>query len=61
MQKNNTSRPGDIFIDRYMPGASQEEREAAYQNVERLIAVLVRINDRLEREERDSHESGSRG
>jgi len=46
----NDQRPGLIFVDRYMPGASTEERETAYQNVRQLVAVLVRINNRLRRE-----------
>ena len=61
MPKQSDTRPGDVFIDRYMPGASAEEREEAYQNVRQLVAVLVRINNRLRREaqERDSPESDS--
>ena len=53
---SKTGNPGDLFIDRYMPGASEEEREQARENLRRLIAVLVRINDRVGRE-RDSRES----
>lgn len=60
MQKLNDKRPEDVFIDRYMPGASEEEREAARQNVQRLVAVLIRINDRIGRE-RDSRDSDSCG
>jgi hypothetical protein len=60
MQKQNDKRPEDIFIGRYMPGASEEEREDARQNVQRLIAILVRINDRVGRES-DSRESDSWG
>ena len=58
MQKG-TDRPGDAFIDRYMPGASAEEREEAYANLESLIEVLSQIDDRLAREARntDSHDS----
>jgi hypothetical protein len=61
MPKQPNPRPGDLFIDRYMPGASAEEREAAYTNVRRLIAVLVRIDERLRREgeKADSPESDS--
>lgn len=63
MPKANDPRPGDLFIDRYMPGASAEEREEAYQNVRQLITVLVRINERLRREseEVDSPESQACG
>lgn len=56
-------RPGDAFIDRYMPGASQEERDDAYANLESLIEVLIQIDDRLTREAHnaDSRESGGYG
>ena len=50
-----------LFVAPYMPGASVEEREAAYANVRQLIAVLVRINERLRHdgEKVDSPESDS--
>lgn len=51
--QNDESRPGDLFIDRYMPGASAEEREEAIANLDRFVAVLVRIDARLEQEKRD--------
>lgn len=61
-KQHNDLLPGMLFVDRYMPGASTEEREEAYGNVRQLIAVLVRINERMVREqsERDSRESDSR-
>ncbi len=61
MSKQHDPRPGMLFIDRYMPGASAEDRELAYGNVRQLVAVLVRINERLrcESKERDSRESDS--
>lgn len=40
-------KPGMLFVNRYLPDASPEEKEDAYQNVKDLIAVLVRINARL--------------
>jgi hypothetical protein len=48
--QNTNDHPEDIFIDRYMPGASMAEREEARANVRRLVAVLVRIDERLCRE-----------
>lgn len=60
MKKNQNSRPGDVFVERYMPGASADEREAAYQSVLQLVAVLVRVNERMIREA-DSPESDSCG
>ncbi|HEY4941397.1 MAG TPA: hypothetical protein VII56_08205 [Rhizomicrobium sp.] len=51
MQKQtNDERPGMSFIDRYMPDASAEEREAALERLQRLARVLVRIEERLARE-----------
>lgn len=62
MPKATDPRPGDLFIDRYMPGANAEEREEALANLEGLIAVLVQIDERLAWEAcGDSHESDSCG
>ena len=58
--KTNDHRPGDLFIDRYMPKATEEAREEAYANLRALVALLVRIDERLaleEQERRDSLES----
>lgn len=52
MHHDPDTTPGMFFVDRYMPGASVEEREAAHENVRRLVAVLLRINDRILVEER---------
>jgi hypothetical protein len=60
MKNKNANRPGDLFIDRYMPKATEEAREVAYANLSALVALLVRIDERLaleERERRDSLES----
>jgi hypothetical protein len=48
--KNDNKHPADLFIDRYMAGASDKEREEARENMVRFVAVLVRINERLRRE-----------
>lgn len=50
MEEKRARRPGDLFIDRYMPNASPEEREQAYENLRNLILVLIEIDDRLARE-----------
>lgn len=58
--KTTDNRPGALFIDRYMPKATEEAREEAYANLRALVALLVRIDERLaleEREQRDSLES----
>ena len=51
--KNTDHRPGDLFNDRYMPKASEEAREDAYANLRALVALLVRIDERLALEERE--------
>jgi hypothetical protein len=40
-------RPGDIILDRYLPHASEEEREAARENLRRLARLLIRVHERL--------------
>ena len=55
--KNMDRRPGDLFIDRYMPKATEEAREEAYANLKALVALLVRIDERLALEEREHLDS----
>ena len=55
--KNTDHRPGDLFIDRYMPKATEEAREEAYANLRALVALLVRIDERLALEEREQLDS----
>ena len=58
--KSSPRRPGDLFLERYMPTATETEREAARENLRTLVAILVEIDDRLSREKRrkrDSRES----
>jgi hypothetical protein len=62
--KTNDHRPGELFIDRYMPHATEEAREEAYANLRALVALLVRIDERLALEAQqkdDSRESGFLG
>ncbi len=43
MEVSHSQRqPGDLILDRYMPNASQEEREQARANLRGLLAALVR-------------------
>ena len=51
--KNTDHRPSDLFIDRYMPKATEEAREEAYANLRALVALLVRIDEHLALEERE--------
>lgn len=46
--------PLDPFIDRYLPDASADEREKGRANLERFVAILVRIDDRIEREKQEA-------
>ena len=57
MRRQHDQKPGDLFIDRYMPHATADEREAAHQRLRQLIGVLMRVNDRLAREERPRADS----
>ena len=62
--KKTDYRPGEIFIDRYMPKATEAAREEAYENLRALVALLVRIDERLALEAQqkgDSRESGLLG
>ncbi|MGO8754662.1 MAG: hypothetical protein ACLQHK_05470 [Gallionellaceae bacterium] len=40
-------QPGDLILDRYMPHASTEVREAARENLRAFAAVVVGIAKRL--------------
>ncbi len=46
-------RSGWLFIDRYMPEATPEEQEAAYENLRGLAELLLRIDERLAQVEID--------
>jgi len=39
--------PGDIILDRYLPNATDEERETARENLRRLARLLIRVHERL--------------
>ena len=39
-----------------MPDATAEAKEEAYENLQQLIGVLVRINDRLRNNHKESRE-----
>jgi len=42
---------GDLILDRYMPDASDKEREAARENLRQYAEVVLRIATRLATEE----------
>lgn len=49
MEKSQ-QRPGDVILNRYMPNASEAEREDARSNLYALAAVFLRICTRIARE-----------
>jgi hypothetical protein len=55
--KQPERRPGELFIDRYMPHATEEAREEAYANLRALVALLVRIDERLALEDQEARDS----
>ncbi len=55
--KKTNHRPGDLFIDRYMPKATEDAREEAYANLKALVELLVRIDERLALEEHEHLDS----
>lgn len=55
--KQTERRPGELFIDRYMPKETEEAREEAYANLRALVALLVRIDERLALEDQERHDS----
>ena len=46
----SSHRPGDIIIDRYLPDGAGEERENARENLRRLARLLIRVHERLARD-----------
>ena len=64
MSYGDHRRPGDLILDRYMPGATPEEREAARENLKAALAALIRIEERRARQDSgkpDSPKEQSRG
>ena len=40
-------QPGDLILDRYMPHATEVEREAARENLRQYAEIILRIAKRL--------------
>ena len=51
MSTPGSVKPGDAILDRYLPNAEPGEREAARQNLRALFAVLIRIAERIARDQ----------
>ena len=45
-------RPGDLILNRVMPNATNEEREAARENLRQFAEIVVRIAERITRDEK---------
>lgn len=55
MSKQTTPRrPGELLLDRYLPNATPEEREEAYENLRGLVRILIEIDEGLGQQNRDS-------
>lgn len=51
--KNQKRQAGDLILDRYMPHATAEEREAARENLRAFAVVVVGIARRIALEEQE--------
>lgn len=54
MTDRPAKRPGDVILDRYMPDATEVEREAARENLHQYAGIVFGIAKRLMREEREA-------
>ena len=57
MQNTTARRPGDLLLDRWMPGATPEERERAHENLRLFAKALYRIAKREVEEEHERSNS----
>jgi hypothetical protein len=53
-KSSRPDRPGWGIIDRYMPAATPQAQEEAYENLRSLAKLLVRIDERLADEEAET-------
>lgn len=51
MDQKPNYRPGDLILDRYMPNATEAEREAARKNLREYALVVAGIAKRLVRQD----------
>ena len=50
-KSSRPAKPGWGIIDRYMPDATPEAQDEAYENLKSLVRLLVQIDERLATEE----------
>lgn len=51
LREKRPYRAGDLILDRYMPNETEEDREAARENLRQFATIVVGIAKRLAREE----------
>ena len=51
-ENDHKKLPGDLIIDRYMPNATDTEREEARANLRAYLVIVLRIAARVEDEEK---------
>ena len=54
MERAENHRPGDIILNRYLPDATEREREEARGNLYEFVDALYRIALRIAQEEHDT-------
>ncbi len=63
MSTEKDRKPGDLFLDRYMPDADEATREAAREALRRYTLHLIAVGDRILRRQQadlDSTDSDRR-
>lgn len=57
MTSPRDKRPGDLLLDRYLPGADEETRERAREAFRSHALLLIRIGERIEAERQVARDS----
>lgn len=57
MTSPKSERPGDLLLDRYLPGADEETRERAREAFRAHALLLIRIGERIEGEQQAAGDS----
>ena len=60
MSKDPSKRPGDVILDRYMPDATDAEREVVRERLRRFAVILVQIDRRQRHEQLTGDDSPDR-
>jgi hypothetical protein len=54
IKSSRPDKPGWGIIDRFMPYATPDAQEEAYENINSLVKLLVRIDERIFEEEQET-------